>query len=117
MEMPNTKTDWKTRATVHDPERRAFWEEIFGGDEVPVVSFLPKLEVLPGYDRPQMCYMLDLKALSDEQRHRLVGALADKFGMSPEFVADNLEEHGVPILASDVSVSSTDRALVMGAIL
>jgi len=115
--MGNTKTDWKTRATVHDPERRAFWEKIFGGDEVPVVSFIPQLADLPGYDEPQQVYMLDLKALSDEQRFRLIQSLADKFCMLEGEVESSLDEHGVPILVTDVSVSSTDRALVMGAIL
>lgn len=115
--MPNTKDNWKTRATVHNPERQAFWKKIFGGDQVPVVSFLPKLQKLLGYDRPQMCYELDLKALSDEQRFRLIQALADKFCLLEGEVESSLDEHGVPILASDVSVSSTDRALMMGAIL
>lgn len=115
--MPNTKDDWKTRATVRNPERRVFWEKIFGGDEVPVVSFVPQSCTLPGYEEPQMVYMLDLKALSDEQRFRLIQALADKFGLLEGEVESSLDEHGVPILVTDVSVSSTDPALVMGAIL
>lgn len=115
--MGNTKEEWQTVARVHDPERRAFWQAIFGGDEVPVVSFVPQACTLPGYDEPQMVYMLDLKALSDDQRFRLIQALADKFCLLEGEVESSLDEHGVPILVSDVSVSSTDRALVMGAIL
>lgn len=52
----NTGDEWKTTATVTNPERGGFWKRVFGGDRVP-------------------------------------------------------------ILMSDVSVSSTDQALVMGMIL
>lgn len=113
----NTKDDWQTVARVHEPERLAFCRAVFGRDEMPVVSFIPQMATLPGYDEPQMVYELDLKAMTDEQRQRLIKALADKFDLSPELVADKLAGEGVPILADDVSVSSSDRALVMGAIL
>jgi len=52
-----------------------------------------------------------------EQRFRLVQSLADKFCLLEGEVESSLDRHGVPILAGDVSVSSCDRALVMGAIL
>lgn len=113
----NTKDEWQTVARVHELERLAFCQAIFGRDEMPVVSLIPQMATLPGYDEPQMVYELDLKAVTDEQRQRLIDVLADKFDLSPELVADELDRHGVPILASDVSVSSCDRALVMGAIL
>jgi len=116
--MGNTKTDWKTTAHIRPgSDRAALWQAVFGGLEVPVVSFLPQSVTLPGYDEPQPVYMLDLKALSDEQRFRLIQALADKFCVLEGEVESSLDEHGVPILVTDVSVSSTDRALVMGAIL
>ena len=102
---------------VHNPERLAFWKGIFGGDRVPIVSFVPQMATLPGFDEPQRVYMLDLKAITDEQRERLIGALADRFDLPPELVASELDGHSVPILADDVSVSSSDRGLVMGAIL
>jgi len=113
----NTKDDWKTTARVTNPERRAFWERVFGKDQVPIVSFVPQAAKLPGFDEPQLVYMLDLKAISEEQRGRLVEAIAEKFEIAADVVNDTLDEHGVPILMSDVSVSSTDRALVMGMIL
>jgi len=113
----NTPREWKTMAKVHNPERKAFWESIFNGDTVPVISFVPEWANLPGYDEPQPVYMLDLKAITAEQRKRLIKALARRFGIPEETVAQKLEEHGVPILASDVTVISKDRALVMSAIL
>jgi len=113
----NTQQEWQTTATVHNPERKAFWEDVFGEDRVPIVSFVPQTANLPGFDEPQAVYMLDLKAISDKQRDKLVHTIAQKFDLPATFVAENLDIQGVPILASDVSVRSTDQALVMGAIL
>jgi hypothetical protein len=115
----NTVDEWQTVARISDRdlERVALWRRVFDGDRVPVVSFVPQEVTLPGYEEPQWAYMLDLKAITDEQRFRLIQALAERFGLLEGEVETSLEEHGVPILASAVSVSSTDRALVMGAIL
>lgn len=115
--MPNTKDDWKTTATIRNSTRRAFWEKIFDGDTVPIISFIPQLATLPGFDEPQWAYMLDLKALSNEQRFRLIQALADKFCLLEGEVESSLHEHGVPILADDVIVTNTDSALMMNEIL
>lgn len=108
----NTETDWQTTATVVDPERKIFWESIFGGDQVPVVSIVPRWATLPGFDEPQEVYVLDLKAITDEQRSRLVEALAGKFGLSVGLVARSLDEQGVPIRAADVIMISSDRAQI-----
>ena len=113
----NTQDDWRTTARVTNPERKVFWQSIFGGDTVPIVSFIPKMANLPGFDNPQHIYELDLKAITDDQRVRLVNAIARKFDMTVEAVDAGLDDHGVPILLSDVIVSSTDRALFMGAVL
>ena len=115
----NTVDDWKTVAWIGkgDPERAAFWRRVFDGERVPIVSFVPQVCSLPGHEEPQWVYMLDLKAITDEQRFRLMEALAERFGLLEEEVETSLEAHGVPILADGVSVSSTDRRLVMGAIL
>ena len=115
--MGNTKEDWQTTARVHNPERIDFWKGIFDGDRVPIKSFVAQSAHLPGFDEPQMIYELDLKAITDEQREKLIQAIAQKFDMPVATVADELDIHGVPILADDVVVSSSDRALVMGAIL
>jgi hypothetical protein len=112
----NTQTEWKTTARVSNPERKIFWESVFSNDRVPIVSFVPQMAVLPGFNEPQKIYMLDLKAITDECRQRLVQAIAKKFGIPASEVARDLDSHGVPILASDVSVMSTDR-LLMSAIL
>lgn len=113
----NTRDEWKTTATLCDPERQAFWREVFGGDVVPIKSFVPELVHLPGFTEPQVVYMLALNVITDEQRERLVQGIARNFGVPVEYVADHLDEQGVPILASGVVISSSDRAMVLGAIL
>ena len=113
----NTQEEWKTTATISDPERKAFWESIIGGNEVPIVSFVPQMAKLPSFDVLQPIYMLSLKAITEEHRARLVEAIAQKFDIPASEVAETLNDHGVPILASDVSVVSSDRSLMMGAIL
>lgn len=55
-----------------------------------------------------LIYEMDLKAISDEQRQRLVESIAARFDLPPDQVAKNIDEEGVPILAEGVSVSSTD---------
>lgn len=109
----NTPTDWKTKAKISNPERKVFWESVFGGDEVPIVCFLPELARLPGFKEPQQVYLLDLKAITEEQKERLVAALAEKFGDPADVVAKEIDYRGLPILAADVSVSSSDQGLVM----
>ena len=112
----NTQENWDTTAKVSNPERQAFWQEVFGTDEVPITSIVANQANLPGFDKPQLVYMLDLKAISPEQRERLIAALAIKFGIPDSEAADEIDKQGVPILASDVSVATSDRR-VMASIL
>lgn len=105
--MPNTINDWKTKAKVTNPDRLALWQAVFGGDEVPIVSIVPKVGSFPGVGE-QRFYELDLKVILAEQRRRLVLSIADKFNQSPDYVEANIDLIGVPILAADVVVSSSD---------
>ena len=52
--------------------------------------------------------MLDLHAITAEQRERLIKAIAERFSIPVEEVEREIEK-GVPILAEDVSVSSSDQ--------
>jgi hypothetical protein len=112
----NTPTNWKTTATIKNPERLAFWQEVFGGDTVPILSFVPSAANLPGIPNASV-YMLDLRVITAEQRERLIAAIARKFNLPIEEVAAGLDIHGVPILADDVSVTSTDQGLLMSVVL
>lgn len=105
--MPNTMSEWKTKARVTNPDRLALWQAVFDGDEVPITSIVPDVGDFPGIGE-QRFYHLDLKAISAEQRRRLVLSIADKFNQPVAFVEANLNIIGVPILAADVVVSSSD---------
>lgn len=112
----NTPDQWRTTATISNPERLAFWREVFGGNTVPIKSILPRWTSLPGYP-VVLIYLLDLKAITLEQRLKLIAGIASKFDLPIEQVAAEMDEHGCPILADDVTVSTTDRALFMGLVL
>lgn len=103
----NTINDWKTRARITNPDRLALWQAVFDGDQVPIVSIVPEVGNFPGVGE-QRFYHLDLKVISAEQRRRLVLSIADKFNQPVSYIESNLELIGVPILASDVIVTSSD---------
>jgi hypothetical protein len=103
----NTPENWTTTASVTNPERRQFWLDVFGVDRVPIKSILPQRVALPGFEAGTDAYMLDLPAISPEQRKRLIAAIAQKFNIPVDEVEAELDQ-GVPILASDVLVSSSD---------
>ena len=124
----NTKDQWLTTATVYDEERAALWRRVLdqpedqepGSDvraEVPILSMVPIKITVPGHDKPQTAYQLDLGAITTRQRMRLVEELAERFELDPADVERDLDEMGVPILATDVIAHSTDQSLVMGMLL
>jgi hypothetical protein len=114
--MPNTPDNWKTTARVTNPERAETWQRIFGTDRIPLVSFVPQRGDLPGIP-DALFYMLDLKVITAEQRARLVEVTAERFKLDPAFVEANLDVIGVPVLADDVHVCSTDQGLFMSLVL
>jgi hypothetical protein len=103
----NTINDWQTKAKITNPDRLALWQAVFGGDEVPVISIVPRLGSFPGVGE-QRYYEMDLKAITEEQRARLVASIAEKFNRDIEEVSRDIDIVGCPILACDVVVSSTD---------
>lgn len=110
----NTKDDWQTTVTIHDEHRAAVWGKIFPGARMPILSIVPSQADLPGQPGARV-YMLDLNAITDEQRDQLVHGLAEHFGIDPEEVRQELGM-GVPILTDDTSVESTDQGLMMSLI-
>jgi len=105
----NTPAEWKTVAVIHNAERLEFWKKILGGDRAPIKSILTNRAKLPDKGE-QDVYILDTDALTAEQKEKLIKALAERFDLQEEFVRLHLIV-GVPILAEDVSVSSTDSGL------
>lgn len=94
--MANTIDNWQTKAKVTNPDRLALWKYVFGGDEVPIVSIVPLLGNFPGVGE-QRFYSLDLKAITAEQRRKLVLSIAEEFNQDIDFVEENIELIGVPI--------------------
>ncbi len=86
-------------------ERAKDFIEVFGSPTVPVQLPAPHKAYLPGLLDQQLVYMLDLNEITDEQRQRLIAFIAQRFKLSYEDVARDLEAHGVPILASDCTVA------------
>lgn len=103
----NTIDDWKTTATATDPRRAEFWKQVFGTTTVPIKSIVPSCASVPGNPNA-VTYELDLRAISTEQRRRLVEALAEEFEIDVQLVEDNLEREGVPVLADHVAIWTTE---------
>jgi hypothetical protein len=110
-EVPNTMSDWQTVAHATAPESQAEWKRIFGRPEVPIVSILPRLYDLPGFDEPQVAYDLDLAALTLEQRQKLVSFIAEQFDLETDEVEASLDTHGCPVHACGVFISTSDPSL------
>lgn len=110
--MPNTQDNWQTTATIHDQHRAAVWGAIFPGARMPIKSVVPIQADLPGY-QGAFAYMLDLQAITDQQMQQLIAQIADLFQMDPEEVRSDIDARGVPILADDTSVQSTDQGMMM----
>ena len=96
-----------TDFTAHingDDERAVAWLRVFDDTAVPLRSPIPHLARLPGRGE-ELVYLLDIEALTAEQRGRLVQYIAAKFGIPAEEVDAGLDTHGCPILAEHVTVS------------
>ena len=92
-------------AHIHgDDERAAAWQIVFDGTAVPLRSPIPHMARLPGRGE-ELVYLLDIEALTAEQRGRLVAHIAAKFDIPAEEVDADLDTHGCPILAEHVTVS------------
>lgn len=105
----NSQDQWNITATIHDGPRRALWEEIFPDATVPIKSFFTIKTDLPGHPQAE-AYMLDLDAISPDQRKKMIDVLAKRFNIPEDQIADEVAR-GVPILAQGVSVLCTSIAL------
>ena len=97
-------------ATIRkDSERAKDWEKILGPGirTVHLISPIPERANLPGH-KDASIYYLDLDLLTTQQRDCLVQHISNKFGISEEEVKQQLLNHGVPILADDITISVTN---------
>lgn len=98
----------RSTVTVHGPPARlADFERVFGSATVPVTQLLPvpAMAELPGVGRKPV-YLLDLRAIDQEQRARLIDFCVERFGENRRYVIDHLDELGFPILAEDCTFTT-----------
>ena len=107
----NTPNHWTTTAKILDGKRRELYAEIFSDAIVPIKCMFTIRCDLPGHPDAE-AYMLDLDAISLDQRAKLIDVLATRFNITREEIAAELDR-GVPILAENVSVMSTDLGMMM----
>ena len=86
------------------------WLDILGNPNVPLKSAEP-VKVALG-DKEHDGYLLNLDGLTLRQKARLLGAMAQKFGVSISEVDQEIRRVGFPIQAADVIVSVSVRAIV-----
>lgn len=98
--------------TIHHEGRRTEWRAIFGTDTLPIKAPIPHYDTLPGAPNA-LVYEVDLNAITADQRQRLIAHTATKFGYSTEFVEENLDKLGMPVLANDVTMTSTQIGLLL----
>lgn len=92
-------------ATIREGSaREQDWLDVFGANEVTLKSPLPHLASAPGVPKA-LFFDLDLAALTDEQRGRLIAHLAQRFQVPEQEVAQDLDQEGCPILDEDVVVT------------
>jgi hypothetical protein len=93
-----------TATILKSSPRYRDWIEVLGTDQVPVESPLPHVGHFPVIGEKQ-CYAVAVKKLSTMQIDNLVAHMAKRFEVrEDEVLADLLGDHGLPILAEDVSV-------------
>lgn len=101
----NTPGHWTTTAKILDGKRRELWIEIFPDAVVPIKSMFTIKTDLPGHPGAE-AYMLDLDAISLDQRAKMIDVLAGRFNIPRDEVAKEIDG-GVPILAEGVTVMSS----------
>jgi hypothetical protein len=93
-------------ATIHETsERAADWQRIFGRlDNIPLRSPWPTAAVLPEKGQTQI-YLLDVGAITSDERQRLIDYIAGRFSLPRELVEQGLDATGVPIVAEELLVT------------
>src|SRR5689334_21490583 len=81
------------------------WMYILGSPEAPIVSPCTVMATAPGLPAPKAFYRLDVTRLTVDQRSRLIERISEKWHLKPSEVEKDISsEHGIPILADDVTL-------------
>lgn len=84
------------------------WRAILGSDEVPIKNPIEQ-EAQLGDSERALVHPIDIKALSADQRDRLIDFIIEKFGADVVEINHRLDTEGFPIRAEDVSVAFDAR--------
>jgi hypothetical protein len=100
---------------AHDQERRELWLWIMGHARLPIKEFFGELVNLPHMPNTHV-YILDADMLTEEQKERLIKALAPKFNMDYESALAEFETHSIPIISDGLSVTIDDATTLFQAL-
>ena len=100
-------------ATISEKsERAAQWRQVFGADTIPLQGVMPQWATLPGFETDQLVYMVAIEQLTPAQRAAVVAHIAERFDLAADLVDAELETYGLPVLADEVTVTTTWHPLV-----
>ncbi|KKK85959.1 hypothetical protein LCGC14_2768060 [marine sediment metagenome] len=85
-------------------ERGKDFIKVFGTSIVNIKSPVPKYILIPSKEKV-LAYFLDLDLITKKQREALINHLSKKFNQPIDFVRENLDKMGVPILKKDCSIA------------
>ena len=94
-------------ATILEQKRAALWQQWLGTDQVPILTPFPVIANLPGLG-DRLVVMLDLDRLRYEEVQWLAQGIAERFGLDPSDVREEMATFGTPILLEGVMVTSGD---------
>jgi hypothetical protein len=90
-------------AIITDSKRSKFFEQILGEKRIPITSPNPRFGKTWGGDLKSF-YFLDMTKISDEQRQSFISHIAKTFNLVLEYVSDEIDIVGVPILNKDIII-------------
>lgn len=105
----------KTTGHISQKSPRANeWQRVFGSHDIPLTSPIPcRCNFIDdkGVSTSQKFYFIDIDRLAPEQLEHVAAFVANKFNIPLDDVWDEIDQHGIPILADDVSVIFDARLL------
>ena len=91
------------KVIIYNEERKEEFLKVFGSNIVDVKSPFPSRIIIPTGEE-KLAYFLDFNSITKLQRENLITHICEKFKQERDFVEENLEPTGVPILAEQCSL-------------
>lgn len=83
--------------TIYDEERKKDFIKVFGTNTIKVKSPVPTWILKPNGEKT-CAYFLDLDLITKKERKNLIKHLSEEFNQPIDFVRENLDKMGLPIL-------------------